>query len=138
MAVFNKFDAFVEDVCEAKHNFAADTITCALTNTAPIAANAILSAITQIAYTNLPTSRVVTISTSSQTTGTYTAVAVDKVLTATGGAVATFRYVVLYNDTTVAPVDPLICWYDYGVGGVTLADGETFTIDFGASLFSLV
>lgn len=137
MAVYNKFNAFVEDVAEGKHNFASDSITIALTNTAPVATNSTLSEITQISYTNLPTSRVVTISASSQTSGTYTAVATDKVLTATGGAVATFRYVVLYNDTTASPVDPLIAWYDYGVGGVTLADGETFTVDFGASLFSL-
>jgi len=125
-------------MAEAKHNLGADSITIALTNTAPVAGNTILANITQISYTNLPTSRVITISASSQTAGTYTAVATDKVLTATGGAVATFRYVVLYNDTPAAPVDPLICWYDYGVGGVTLADAETFTVDFGASLFSLV
>ncbi len=116
-------------MAEAKHNLGADTITIALSNTAPVAGNAILSAITQIAYTNLPTSRVVTISASSQTAGTYTAVATDKVLTASGGAVATFRYVVLYNDTPVTPADPLIGFWDYG-SSISLASGETFTVDF--------
>ena len=138
MATYNKFDSGVENLAEGVHKWDVDTITIALTNSAPVAGNTLLSNITQIAYTNLPTSRVVTISASSQTSGTYTAVATDKVLTASGGAVATFRYVVVYNDTPASPLDPLWCWYDYGVGGVTLADGETFTVDFGASLYSLV
>jgi hypothetical protein len=27
-----------------------------------------------------------------------------------------------------------MCYFDYGGSGVTLANGETFTIDFGATL----
>jgi hypothetical protein len=76
------------------------------------------------------------VSSSSQTTGTYSLVIADKVLTASGGAVATFRYADIFNDTPTSPADPLICWFDYG-GDVTLADGETFTLDLGASLFTL-
>jgi hypothetical protein len=82
-------------------------------------------------------SRTLTVSSSSQASGTYSLVIADKVLTASGGAVATFRYVAIYNDTPTSPADPLIGWYDYG-SDVTLADGETFTIDFGANLFTLV
>jgi hypothetical protein len=63
-----------------------------------------------------------------QTSGTLKLILADLVLTASG-AVATFRYVVLYNDTPTSPADPLIGWYDYG-SAVTLANGETFTIDF--------
>jgi len=51
------------------------------------------------------------------------------VLTASGGSVAAFRYVVLYNDTPTSPADPLIGWYDYG-SDLTLLNGETLTIDF--------
>jgi hypothetical protein len=122
-------------LAEKVHNIGSDTITvalCAAAN-APVAGNTVLANLTQISYTNL-SARVVTISASSQSGGTYSAVATDKVLTASGGAVATFRYVALYNDT--ATNDELICWYDYG-SDVTLADGETFTIDFGATLFTL-
>jgi hypothetical protein len=50
------------------------------------------------------------------------------VLTASG-TVASFQYVVLYNDDPTSPADPLIGWYDYG-SSVTLNNGETFTIDF--------
>lgn len=37
----------------------------------------------------------------------------------------------LYNDG--ATNDELIGYWDYGVGGVTLADGESLTIDFDGS-----
>jgi hypothetical protein len=49
--------------------------------------------------------------------------------------VATFRYVDLYNDTPTSPADPLIAWWDYG-SDVTLASGETFTIDYTTSTFT--
>ena len=55
----------------------------------------------------------------------------DIVLTATG-AVGPFRYVVIYNDTPTSPADPLIGWYDYG-SSISLASGETFTVDFDAT-----
>ena len=137
MAVtYNKFDSFVEAVAEKVHNLGSDTLTvalCAAAN-APVASNTQLSNLTQISYTNL-SSRTLTVSSSSQTSGTYSLVIADKVLTASGGAVATFRYVVIYNDT--ATNDELICWFDHG-SNVTLADGDTYTIDFGSSLFTLV
>lgn len=135
MVAYNKHNQFAEDVAEKVHNLATDALTLYLTNVAPLASNSILTDITQIAYTNLSARTLVT-SSSSQTAGTYSLVIADKVLTASGGAVATFRYVGIYNDTPVSPVDPLIGWYDYG-SAVTLADGETFTVDFGANLFTI-
>lgn len=134
MATYNKFNSFVEAVCEKKHDFANDVIKvalCAAAN-APVATNSVLANLTTVAVTNLD-SVIVTISSSSQTSGTYKAVATDKTMTASG-AVGPFRYVVIYDDT--ATNDELICWYDYG-SEVTLASGETFTIDFGTELFSL-
>jgi hypothetical protein len=130
MATFNKFNQFVEDLAKGVHNFTSDatsTVTVALTNTLPVAANSVLADITQISYTNL-SSRVITGVTAEQTSGTVTFTANDLVLTASG-AVATFRYVVLYNDDPTSPADPLIGWYDYG-SAITLASGETFTVDF--------
>lgn len=126
MASYNKFQPFVEAVAEKVHNLGSDQLVVALTNTAPSAANGVLADITQISYTNL-SSRNITTSSSAQTSGTYKLTLADLVLTASGGAVATFRYVVIYNDTAAS--DNLIAWYDYG-SGVTLADGDTFTIDF--------
>ena len=134
MAAYNKFNSFVEAVAEKVHNLGSDTLTVALTAAAnaPVAGNTVLANLTQISYTNL-SARTITVSSSSQTSGSYTLVCADKVLTASG-AVATFRYVVIYNDT--AANDELICWFDYA-GDVTLANGETFTIDFGAQLLTL-
>lgn len=134
MATFNKFNAFVENLAEGVHNLATGQLVIALTNTAPSAANSVLADITQITYTNL-SSRNVTTSSSSQTDGTYSLVCADLVLTASG-SVGPFRYAVLYNDTPTSPADPLIGYYDYG-SAVTLATGETFTVDFGASVLTL-
>lgn len=131
MATFNKFNSFVEALAEKVHNLGSDTLTVALVAAAnpPVATNTQLSNITQISYTNL-SSRVLSNVTSSQTGGTYTLDANDLVLTASGGSVATFRYVVIYNDT--ATNDELIGYADFG-SDVTLASGESFTIRFGAS-----
>lgn len=135
MATFNKINAFVENVAEKVHNLQSDALTialCAAAN-APVATNSILGDLTQISYTNL-SSRVLTVSSSSQSSGTYSLTLADLVLTASGGSVATFRYIVIYNDTPTSPADPLIGWYDYG-SNLTLADGESLTIDFtGAAL----
>jgi len=126
MATFNKFNAWVENMVEVA-NLGSDQFVIALTNTAPSASNSVLADITQISYTNL-SSRNVTTASSTQTGGTYSLTLNDLVLTASG-AVAAFRYVVLYDDTPTSPADPLVGWWDYG-SSLTMANAETFTIDF--------
>lgn len=130
MASFNKFNSFVEAVAEKVHNLGSDTLTLALTAAAnpPVSTNTQLSNLTQVSYTNL-SSRVLSGVTSAQTLGTYALKADNLVLTASG-TVATFRYIVLYNDT--ATNDELIGWYDFG-GNVSLLNGETFTITWDAA-----
>lgn len=130
MATFNKFNAFVENVAEGVHNLGSGQLVVALSNAAPISTNSVLADITQITYTNL-SSRNITTTSSAQTSGTYKLVLTDLVLTATG-AVGPFRYAVVYNDTPTSPADPLIGWYDYG-SSISLASGETLTIDFDAT-----
>tara|TARA_R110000772_G_scaffold235182_2_gene346780 strand:- start:4553 stop:4975 length:423 start_codon:yes stop_codon:yes gene_type:complete len=130
MATFTKFQQFVEDIAVGAHNLNTDTLGIALTTQAfiPVVTNEILGNLTQIAYTNL-SARTITPTSAVHTTGTLKLLLPDLLLTASG-AVATFRHVVLYNVTqTTAPVNPLIGWYDYG-SDVTLADTETFNIDF--------
>jgi hypothetical protein len=134
MATFNKFNAFVENLAEKVHNLGSDTLKVALTNSAPSSSNSTLSDITQISagngYTSGGTSA--SISSSAQTSGTYKLVIADVVFTASGGSIGPFRYAVLYNDTPTSPADPLIGYWDYG-SNVTLADTETFTVDFDAT-----
>lgn len=134
MATFNKFNSFSEALAEKVHNLGSDQLTVALTNSAPLATNTILANITEISYTNCSTRNITTVS-STQTSGTYTLVLQDLVLTASGGSVGPFRYVVVYNNT--ATNDELIGWVDYG-SSITLADTETLTIDFAASTLTLV
>lgn len=128
MATYTKFNSFVEALVEKAHNLGSDQLVVALTNSAPAAGNTILANITEISYTNL-SSRNITTSASAQTGGTYKLTLTDLVLTASG-AVGPFRYIVIYNDT--AANDELIAYYDYGAS-ISLATGETFTIDFDGS-----
>ena len=137
MAAFNKFNQFVEDLSDGVHNCGSDQFVvalCAAAN-APVATNTVLANLTQISYTNL-SSRNLTTSTHAESAGTYTQLFADLVLTASGGSVAAFRYVVIYNDTPTSPADPLVGWYDYG-SDLTLADTETLTIDFTTSTWTL-
>ena len=139
MASFVKFQPFVEHLAEKVHNLGSDQLKVALTNTAPAAANGVYADLTSpLPTTNLSgaTPYNITTSSSAQASGTYSLVLTDLVLTASGGPVGPFRYVVIYNDTPTSPADPLIGYYDSG-SSITLDDGETFTVDFGASLLTL-
>jgi hypothetical protein len=124
---FNKHNAFVENLAEKVHNLGADALTYAITNTVPTPANSILGDLTQISYTNM-SSRVPTISSSLQSSGTYKLVLADLVMSMSGGASPSLRYFDLYNDTPTSPADPLIGWWDYG-SSIVLADGEQITAD---------
>jgi hypothetical protein len=128
MAVsFSKINSFVENLAEKKIDLSGAALTVALTNTAHTASWDELADLTQVNYDNC-SSRVITVSTSAQTSGTYKLVCADLVLTATG-AVGPFQYIYIYDDDSTG--DKLIGYYDYG-SAVTLASGDTFTIDFSA------
>lgn len=129
MATYVKFQPFVEDLAEKKHNLGSDQLVVALTNSAPNATDGTLSQITEISYTNC-SSRNITTSSSAQSAGTYTLVLTDLTLTASGGSIGPFRYVVVYNDT--ASNDELICYADYG-SALTINDTETFLVDFAST-----
>ena len=138
-STYTKFNQFIEDVFKGVHNFTSDatsTLTVALcvAANAPVAANSVLGDLTQVSYTNL-SSRVITGVTAEQISGVVHLTGNDLVLAASGGAVATFRYVVIYNDDPTSPADPLVCFYDNG-SDVTLADGQSLTIDFPTDIFT--
>lgn len=130
MAAAAKFNVFVLDVAQKKHDLNADTLKVMLTNTAPVATNAILSDITEIGTGNGYSAggATATLTSSTQTSGTYKLV-LQSVTTTASGAVGPFRYAVLYNSTQTTPLKPLILYWDYG-SSVTLANGDTFTVTF--------
>lgn len=136
MATYNKFQDFVEQVLKAVHDLdGTHTLKAALSNTAPVATQTGLDTGTNHpppAATNGYTAggEALTVSL-SESSGTATVDIADKTFTASGGNLGPFRYVIIYNDTATSPADALIAYYDYG-SSITLADGETFTIDFGA------
>jgi hypothetical protein len=135
---YNKFQVFVADINNKVHNLGSDQIKVALTNSAPVATNTVLANITEISYTNCST-RNLTLTSSTQSSGTYKAIFADLTLTASG-VVGPFRYVVVYNST--ASGGPLIAWFDLGAAWATsntLQNGDTLLLDLDNvnGLFSL-
>lgn len=132
MVAFNKFQSVPEALAEKIHNLGSDTLKVLLTNAAPVNTNTQKSNLTEISAGNGYTAggTAASISSSAQSGGTYKLVLADVVFTASGGSIGPFRYAVLYNDT--AGSDELLAWWDYG-SSITLASGETFTVDFDPS-----
>jgi hypothetical protein len=140
MAAYNKFNQFVEDLVLGEHilSAAGDVCKVYLSNVTPDAAlDLIKPDLAEFAGGTGYTSGGTDVQNSvSETAGTASVIGVDVVWTAGAADWSAFRYVVLYNDTNAAPVDPLISWWDYG-SALTLGNGETFTVDFGSSIFTL-
>jgi hypothetical protein len=151
MATFSTGDRLGEWLADKILDLNADTIRWALTNSAPTDAMDDILDITQIAtgggYTQF-TDGASTFNTSnptvsfSRSTGTTTVSASASVLTASA-AVATFRYVVLVDDTVTvtgmtapAVANVLLGWFDHG-SAITMAITDTYTIPSGA-VFTVV
>jgi hypothetical protein len=141
MASYVKFQQFVEDLGKGVHQLhaAGHTLKVYLTNATPnVATHAVKGDLAEITNENGYTAPVDIQNDYSESSGTGTVSAVDVTITASGGTVGPFRYAVVYNDTPTSPVDPLICYWDYGDPGLTLQDGESFEIDFsGDSLLTI-
>ena len=133
MASFNKYNSFVDEISKGGHNMQTAVFKLALTNTAPAATDTVWSTgvypppAAANGYTaggNTPT-----VTSSSSSAGTYKLVLADSTFTSTAGGIGPFRYVVLYNSSATNKV---VGYYDYG-SSITLADTETFTVDFDPS-----
>lgn len=140
MASFVKYQQFAVDLAAGVHTLttAGSQLKVCLSNTAPtVATDAVLADVTQIAYTNITeTMPADTTNVGAETPGgTWDVSGTDITLNATGN-VATFQYVILYNDTPTSPADPLIGYWDYG-SSVSMVSGDSFTINFGANIFTI-
>ena len=146
MATGSKINDFVLNLAEVI-DIDGDAWKLAFSNTAPGSessnptadGNGVLANVTQINYANysddLTADRILTSGnlTHTQTSGTFTFdYNADIVITASGGALATWRYFYIWDDTPTSPADPLLGVWDHG-SGITLADGDTATIAFNAS-----
>ena len=89
-----------------------------------------LSSVTQNTGTDYPGSNDIQ-NDSTRSSGTVTMTAVDVVWTAGAADWDSSQEIVCYDDTSTT--DKLMCYWDYGTT-FTVGNGETFTVDFGASL----
>lgn len=137
MATFNKFQDFVEQLGRGTHQLhaAGHVLKVYLSNEAPLVGDTVKTDIAEIAAGNGYTAGGEdTQNDWTETAGTGSCTGVDIVWTASGGSIGPFRYAILYNDTAAS--DNLIGWWDYG-SSITPAAGETFTTDFGTSMFTV-
>lgn len=129
MATFNKFNSFVDASWKKLHNLntGGDVLKIMLTDTAPVATNAVKTDITEITAGNGYTAGgATTTQTLSNSSGTETLALSAVTFTASGGAIAQWRYAVLYNSTNSL----LMGWADNGAE-INLAGGATETVSFG-------
>ena len=140
MVAFNYINDFWFDLGKGEHDFDVDSLRIALSNTAPASetsdptanGNGVLANVTQISYTNYTddstTDREVENVTWSQSGADAVLTGDHITITASGGSIADFRYVYLYN--SAAAGSALIGYWDNG-STVSLTDGSTLEIDFG-------
>jgi hypothetical protein len=137
VASYVKYETFVEDLANKLHDLFGtnDTVLAAIHTDAPVVAtDTTVANLTQITGSGYAVGDIQNDGTRSG--GTFTATAVDFVWTASAADwTSTARYVSIYNDTSIT--DRLIASWDYGAT-FAVGNGETFTLDFGASLLTIV
>lgn len=138
MATYNKFQDFVGNLGVSEvHDLNADQLECYYSNAAPSASlDSVKADLAEITNQNGYTAPEDTTNAASEASGTLTVTGTDITTTASGGSFGALQYVVLMNTTPTSPLDPLIGWWDYG-SSITVSDGESFTVDFGANIFTI-
>jgi hypothetical protein len=134
MATYTKYEPFIENLInEVVDAFGTtDTFRAVIHTDAPtVATDDQLADLTQITGTGYPGTNDIQ-NDSTRTGGTVTMTAVDVVWTATAADwTGTAQYVSIYDDTAAG--DELMCSFNYGTT-FAVGNGETFTLNFGASL----
>ena len=132
MATFTLFNSFAGKVGDGTIDLDTHTFKCALTNVAPVATNTVLADITQIAAGNGYSTGGVTLTGvvyTEPSAGVWRWDSDNIVITASGGTMATFRYLVIYDDTAAS--DNLVGYYD--AASQSLADGTSLTLTVNAN-----
>ena len=138
MATYTKYEPFVQGLADKAFDWFGtnDTFKAVIHTDAPVVAtDDELADLTQITGTGYTAGGDDTQNDSTRSGGTVTMTCVDIVWTA-GAAdwTSTARYVSIHDDTSTT--DRLQCAYDYGAT-FAVGNGETFTLNFGASLATL-
>lgn len=141
MAAFTFFDCFFEEEAEKVHNLGSDTLKLMLVqgdgdpDFAPVATMTAVADVDDIASDTNGYSAggaTITVTSSSQTDGTYTLVIENVTFTQSGAnPIGPFRYGVIYNSTATK----LIGFYDIGQE-VTLAGGGGLSFTFNLTAVS--
>ena len=140
MAAYLKYNDFVHQLCLGKHDLDTHVINAMIHSDAPTeptdvgAAN--LTPVTGTGYAPIDILGSVTESPAGTANLVSGLASTDAVWTGGAGGFSSGQYVSLYNDTATSPADALICSWNYGSTFV-VAVGETFTADFGATIFGL-
>jgi hypothetical protein len=131
VANFIKFNSVAAAPWNGLFNLGSDTVKAILSNVAPVATNAVYTDITEIANGNGYTTGGVslTLTSSSQVSGLYKYIATitSPTWTSSGAGMATFRYAVIYDNTSATK--PLLGAWDYG-SALSLAATQTFSLQF--------
>jgi hypothetical protein len=126
MAAFNKFNTFVLDIANAKHDMktgTAQVYKVYLTNTAPVATNTVYNTPADLATANgyTVTGTTVGVIAGSQTAGVFSfSGGINPAWTASGGSIGPFQYAILYYGTAI-----------------TLTNGNTFTVVLPTSILTI-
>ena len=134
MAAYVKYESFVQFLGNEEVDIfgTTDTFKAALHSDAPVVAtDDELADLTQPTGTGYTAGGDDIQNDATRTGGTVTMTAVDHLWTSGASDWTAFRYVSIHDDTSIT--DKLMCVFDYG-SNVTLLVGETFTVDYGASL----
>lgn len=138
MVAFTKYQDTVEQFGRGVHNLdaAQHVVKAAIHSDAPVVAtDDELADLTQVTGTGYTAGGIDIQNTWSETGGTATMGGTDVVWTAGAADWIAARYVAIHNDTSTT--DKLLGDWDYG-SNFTVGNGETFTVDFGSSVFTLV
>lgn len=137
MATFTKYQDTAEQFLTGTHNLTAagNVVKAAIHSDAPtVATDDELADLTQVTGTGYTAGGEDIQNDMTESGGTATVTGVDVTWTAGAGDWGAARYVSIHNDTSTT--DKLLGSWDYGAN-FTLGNGETFTVDFGASVFTV-
>lgn len=137
MATYTKYEYFAQALTNKEVDLfgTTDTFRAVIHSDAPtVATDDSVADLTQITGTGYTAGGEDIQNDGTRSGGTVTMVATDITWTATAADWVAGRYVSIHDDTATTPTaDVLQCAFDYG-GNFTVGNGETFTLDFGASL----